>query len=51
MLLNAPVSLVLYSEELLAHRPTPKPEDHPFSAVRHCLFNILAANLQIWRPS
>ena len=34
-----------YSEELLAPRPTPKLEDHPLSAVRDCLFNILAATL------
>ena len=27
----------LYGEELLATRPTPKLEDHPFSAVRDCL--------------
>jgi hypothetical protein len=32
-----------YGEELLAPRPTPKLEDHTLSAVRDCLFNILAA--------
>jgi len=32
--------------ELLAARPTPKLEDHPLSAVRDCLFNIFATNLQ-----
>jgi len=32
---------------LLAPRPTPKLEDHPLSAVRDCLFNILAATLHI----
>jgi hypothetical protein len=37
--------------ELLAPRPTPKPEDHPLSTVRDCLFNIFAATLHIWRPS
>jgi hypothetical protein len=26
-------------------------EDHHLSAVRHCLFNIFAATLNIWRPS
>jgi len=36
-----------YSEELLAPHPTPKPEDHPLSAVRDCLFNIFAATLHI----
>ena len=36
-----------HSEELLALRPTPKLEDHPLSAVRHCLFNIFAATLHI----
>jgi hypothetical protein len=30
---------------MLAPRPTPKVEDHPLSAVRDCLFNILAATL------
>jgi hypothetical protein len=36
-----------YSEELLALRPTPEPEDHPLSAVRDFLFNIFAATLHI----
>jgi len=36
-----------YSEELLAPRPTPKLENHPFSAVPGCLFNIFAATLHI----
>jgi hypothetical protein len=31
--------------------PTNKPEDHPFSAVCGCLFNVLAATLHSWRPS
>jgi hypothetical protein len=39
--------LVFYGEGLLAPRPTPKLEDHPLSFVRGCLFNILAANLQL----
>jgi hypothetical protein len=34
-------------EELLAPRPTPKLEDHPLSAVRDCLFNVLSATLHI----
>jgi len=34
-------------EGLLAPRPTPKLEDHPSSAVRDCLFNLLAATLLI----
>ena len=38
-----------YGEELLAPRPKPKQEDHTFSAVRGCLFNIFAANFHIWR--
>jgi len=29
--------ICFYSEELLAPRPTPNLEDHPFSAVRDCL--------------
>jgi hypothetical protein len=32
--------LIFYGEELLVPRPTPKSEDHPFSATRDCLFNI-----------
>jgi len=34
-----------YREELLAPRSTPKLEDHPLSAIYHCLFNIFAATL------
>jgi len=36
-----------YGEELLAPRPTPKLKDQPLSAVRDCLFSILAATLHI----
>jgi hypothetical protein len=36
---------------LLAPRPTPKLEDHPFSAVREYSFNIFAATLQNWMAS
>jgi len=36
-----------YGEELLAHRPTPKLEDHPLSAARAYLFNIFAATFHI----
>jgi hypothetical protein len=36
---------ILYGEELLAPRPTPKLEDHPLLAVRDCLVNIFAAAL------
>jgi hypothetical protein len=43
--------LVFYGEKSLAYRTTSKLEDHPFSAVCDCLFNIFAATLQIWRPS
>jgi hypothetical protein len=41
---------IVYGEELLAPRPTPKLEDHPLSAVRDCLFNVLPATLHIRRP-
>ena len=34
-----------YGEQLLAPRTTPKPEDHPLSAVRNCLFNIFVVTL------
>jgi len=40
-----------YGEELFAPRPTSRPEEHPFSAVGYCLFNVFAAILHIWRPS
>jgi hypothetical protein len=36
-----------YGEELLAHRPNPKLEDHPLSAVCDCLFIIFAATVHI----
>jgi len=36
-----------YNEELLASHPNPKVQDHPFSAVRDCTFNILPAILHI----
>jgi len=38
---------VFYDKELLAHRPTPKLEDQPLSAVRDCFFNIFAATLHM----
>jgi len=36
---------MFYREGLLAPRPTPKLENHPFSAVHDCLFNLFAATL------
>ena len=36
-----------YGEDLLSPDPTPKVEDHLFSAVINCLFNIFAATLHI----
>jgi hypothetical protein len=42
--------VIFYGEELLAPRPTPNLEDHPFSAVRDCLFDVFAATLHNWRP-
>jgi hypothetical protein len=39
--------VIVYGEELLAPRPTPKLEDYPLSAVRDCIF---AATLHIRRP-
>ena len=41
------LNILFYREGLLAHRPTPKLEDHPPSAVRDCLFNLFAATLLI----
>jgi len=40
-----------YGEGLSAPRPTPKLEDHPLSAVRDCLFNIVTATLRTRRTS
>jgi len=34
-----------YNEELFALHSTPKPDDHPYSAICDCLFNIFAATL------
>jgi hypothetical protein len=42
--------VILYGEELLARRPTPKLVDHPLSAVRDWLCNVFAATFHIWRP-
>jgi hypothetical protein len=42
--------LIFYGEELLAPCPTPKLEDHPLSAVRDCLFNILGGRLLHPKP-
>ena len=39
--------MLFYGEELLAPRPTSRLDVHPLSAVRDCLFNILAATLHI----
>jgi len=36
-----------YAEVLSTPRPTPKLENHPLSAVRDYLFNIIAATLHI----
>jgi len=36
---------------LLTHRPNPKLEDHPLSAVRDYIFSIFAATVRIWRLS
>ena len=43
-------NIIFYGKELIAPRPTTKLEDHTLSAVRNCLFNILAATIHIWRP-
>ena len=42
--------LTFYCEKLLAPLPTPNLDDHSFSAVHDCLFNIFAATLHIWSP-
>jgi len=36
-----------YNTNLLAHRSSPKLEDHPLLADRDCLLNIFAATLHI----
>jgi len=43
--------LAFYDGELLAPGPTSNLGNHPLSAVRYCLFNILAVILHIWRLS
>jgi len=43
--------LDICGEELLPPHATSKLEDHPFSAVHSCLFNIIAATYLIRRPS
>jgi hypothetical protein len=47
LLVNFRNKIIFYGEKLLAPRPTPKPEDHPLSAVCDCLFNIFAATFHI----
>jgi hypothetical protein len=46
-----PNTIRFYGDELSAPRTNPKLEDNPFSAVRDCLFNMLAATLHIRRRS
>jgi hypothetical protein len=41
------ISFFFYNEELFAPRPTLKLHDHPFSAVRDCLFSTFGAALHI----
>jgi hypothetical protein len=41
---------IIYGEGLLASCPTPQLEDHLFTSVRGCLFNIFPATLHSWRP-
>jgi hypothetical protein len=43
--------LILYCEELLASRPTPKLKYYPLPAVRDCIFYIFATTLHTWRAS
>ena len=40
-----------YSVMLIASRQTPKLENHSWSAVQDCLFNIFTTNPHIWRPT
>jgi hypothetical protein len=40
--------LIFYGKQFLPPCPTPQLENHPFSAVRDCLFNIFAATPSIW---
>ena len=39
-----------HGEKLLAPRKTLNKEDHPLWAVCDCLFNIIAAIINIWTP-
>jgi len=43
--------LFFRDEELLASCPTTNLEDHPLSALRDCLVNILAVTLHNWKSS
>jgi hypothetical protein len=43
--------IIIYSERLLTQRPTPKLKAHSLSAVRSCLFAVLAATHHSWRLS
>jgi hypothetical protein len=40
---------IIFYGQWLNPRPNRKLKEHPLSVVRLCLFNILAATLNIWR--
>jgi hypothetical protein len=42
--------VIFYGERLLAPCPNPKLENYSLLVVHNCLFHILDAILQIWRP-
>ena len=47
---NISSNLDFYGEKLSARRPIPRMEDHRFSVVQGCLFNLLTAALHTFWP-
>ena len=45
------LNMGFHGEALLAPHPTPKLEDHPSSAVRDCLFNLLGRPRRRWEDN
>jgi hypothetical protein len=42
---------LFFSKQLLTHYRIFKLENHPLPVTRDCLFNVFAAEMNIWRPS
>jgi hypothetical protein len=50
LLVNVRNKIIFLRWGVVSPTPNLSVEDHLFSAVRDCLFNIFAATLHIWRP-